>query len=128
MPNPQIRMIDAKILLPKKRASIRDENVEAAAFKSKKVDVCIEDFLEKLNGEAGKVEDNEVFIQSPDIFLGDNLSLALDIFKDADSVWFGVRTFLGSQFKEMDIILRKLKVEGVCGGCPVKGESECDLP
>ena len=126
MSNPQLRIVDAKISLPKKRNPIMD--LDADAFKSKKFDVCIEDFLEKLNVDAGKVEDDENFIQSRVIAIGGNLAVSLDIYKVAESVWFGVQTFPGFQSKALDIIPRMLKVEGVCGNAPLKGEKVCDLP
>ena len=116
--NPKIRFADAKLFLPKKKG---DPSVNKKTF-----DVCIEDFLEKLNGDAEKVEDNEDFIQSPDIVIGDHL-VSLGIYKEAGSIWLGVRA-LGVLIKEMNIILKLLEVEGVCGNAPVKRNSVCDLP
>ena len=118
--NPKIRFADAKLFLPK---------IEDCFLSTKTFDVCIEDFLEKLNGDAEKVEDNEDFIQSPDIVIGDHL-VSLGIYKEAGSIWLGVRT-LGVHLKEMNIILKLLEVEGVCGNAPVKGKSSnvvCHLP
>ena len=117
--NPKIRFADAKLFLPKKENSI---------LSNKTFDVCIEDFLEKLNGAAEKVEDNQDFIQSPNILIGDH-QVFLGIFKDAGSISLGIQTSLGAQFKERNVILKFVEVEGVCGNAPVKGKTVvCDLP
>ena len=116
MPNPKVRHADAKLFLPKKGNSII----------SKTFDFCIEDFLEKLNVDAEKVEDQVNFLEAPGILIGYH-RVSHSIFKEAGSIHLGVSVSSSAKLNEKMISkLMKVKVEGICGNAPVKEESDRD--
>ena len=120
MSNPKVRHADVKLFLPKKGNSII----------SKTFDVCIEDFLEKLNVNAEKVEEGMKFLEAPGVLIG-NHRVSLGISQIAGSIKLSfeveVTSSLGAKFKERNMILMEVKVEGICGNAPVSVKGEVDI-
>ena len=106
---------DLKFFLPKRENSTI----------SKTLEVCIEDFLEKL-GDAEKLVDGGDFIQLPEVTIGYH-QVTFMIAKSAKDVEVGLQTSLSPRNKEMNIIqrgilLKACKVEGVCGNLSFEKE------
>ena len=128
MSNQQKRMAEAKLCLPKKEKSII----------CKTFDFCIEDFLEKLTGNAekAKMADTEEFLKSTEILIGDHrVSLSIEIVPgtqgpDSETLEMSVRvtTSPWPRSKEMDIVLKSFRVEGVCGEMRIIGTAKSALP
>ena len=111
---------DAKLFLSKK------ENLTI----SKTLDVCIEDFLGKLEYQSAKSRKNEEFIQLPEIPIGYHL-VNIQIYDENNEVCLRVETSVAPGSKDMGIIqrgiiLRTCKVEGVCGNISFEKEEVSD--
>ena len=106
MSNPKVRHADAKLFLPKKGNSVI----------SKTFDVCIEDFLEKLNVNAEKVEEGMKFLEVPGVLIGDH-RVFLHISQIAGSIKLSFEVI--SSLGNISLKLLEVKVEGICGNAPV---------
>ena len=107
---------DAKLFLPKKENSTI----------SKTLDVCIEDFLEKLE-DAGNVQLCSHFIELPEVFIG-YLQVNVFINISGGDVDVRVDTTVSPGSKDVNIIQRGVtvkacKVEGVCGNLPFENDA-----
>ena len=110
---------DLKFFLPKRENSTI----------SKTLEVCIEDFLEKL-GDAERLADGADFIQLPEVTIGYH-QVTVTIDKSGENIYVSLQTSLSPRNKEMNIIQRGIileacKVEGVCGNLSFE-EEEVDV-